>query len=93
MNKDDNKDLKMGKKPQNENQWKCELCEKILSTKYAKEIHERTVHFEIKDNLCTKCDRAFADKHSLQNHMNSVHKKIKEFKCNDCTKSFAIKFI
>ena len=49
---------------------KCEICEKILSTKKNLKRHRMAVHEKLKEFECLTCDKLFSRKWHLKVHMD-----------------------
>jgi len=70
--------------------FKCDVCEKELSTAYALKKHEKT-HGD-RDLECTHCSRAFQHKHALLSHvLLTHHRELLGHECNDCGSKFSTK--
>ena len=68
---------------------RCEICEKIFSTKGLKSKHVSTVHGEKKTFECNVCSRVYGGQQSLSEHIKDSHKKgKKKHKCDSCEKWF-----
>ena len=72
---------------ENEN-YKCELCPKIFSSKGNIEKHIKNIHEGQKNNKCDFCDKAFKDLYDLKRHIRCVHERQKNYKCDICGKCF-----
>ena len=72
--------------------WQCELCNKILCSKYTLKLHMETIHEKKTKFQCHICNRCFAHKASMQYHIDSFHKKLKPHKCKTCNKCFTKEF-
>ena len=71
------------------NYLKCEICEKIFTTKDFKIKHLSIVHGEMKTFECNICLRVFGGQQSLSTHIKHSHKKDKKkHKCDSCEKQF-----
>lgn len=67
--------------------YKCEYCEKVLTTQKGLS-HHRTVHTGEKSYKCDFCGNAFARKGTLIDHIRT-HTGEKPYKCDICDASFA----
>ena len=65
-------------------EFKCDLCDRIFSTKGSLKMHIKSVHDKIKDICCSDCDMKFLTNAHLQRHKSSVHDKIKNYECELC---------
>ena len=63
-----------------ENNFKCEICGKSLSTKSLLQQHIRCVHEKIKNYKCTHCDYAAGQQFTLTVHINTHHTN-KTYRC------------
>ena len=73
-------------------QFQCEQCPKICSSKTHLKHHVRTVHegFSLQ---CLQCPKTFGTKSALFKHVRTIHEGIREtFSCEQCDKGFASKF-
>ena len=81
------KEYERGKKQRDSNiknkLFECKECKKCSGTNYDLEIHIKSVHLKIKDNICTYdgCDFRCSEKGQLNNHIKEVHLKIKDNFC------------
>ena len=48
--------------------YKCDECEKILSSRYSLQVHKRTVHQGLRPFECAKCGETFGHKHLMTRH-------------------------
>ena len=56
----------------------CETCSVVFSKPYAKKIHVRNVHYQIRDKSCHLCTFSTFSKEKLQTHIKKVHENIME---------------
>ena len=68
--------------------WKCDLCEKILSSKHCLYVHKKVVHSENYRFKCHLCDYKSKYKVYLQVHIDSIHSKKYSYKCDLCDVKF-----
>ena len=53
----------------------CPVCRKVLSSKYALQIHLRDVHAEARRNFsCSFCNKSYASENSYRVHMSLKHR-------------------
>ena len=69
-------------KRENDFQWSCSVCEKILTTKSGLQFHIQSEHHGIK-NPCPNCDYQASNTSNLNRHIKAKHEGIK-FPCNVC---------
>ena len=70
---------------------KCTICNKILSSKRARDDHVKNLHFVLTDNAkCTKCEKVFPSKKRLVAHISTSHSE-KKYQCDFCEKTFFTK--
>ena len=69
-------------KRENDFQWSCSVCEKVLTTKSGLQFHIQSDHHGIK-NPCPKCDYQASTTSNLNRHIKAKHEGVK-FPCNDC---------
>ena len=85
-----NNELKENKPPIVD-QFKCDKCDKVFSTKKYLRQHQRNVHpkqHQLNQFECDKCDRAFNSYMRLANHKYNVHPKCLHM-CDKCDKVFS----
>ena len=68
--------------------YKCDPCNKELTTKQVLEKHFQIVHHKILKNKCDLCTKAFSTRKSLISHIKKYHEKVKDFKCKQCDKEY-----
>jgi len=68
-----------------EDQRKCTVCGKILSSVHKLNVHIRK-HEGRLDFQCSECDKKFATKYGLTKHQRTHDKK---FECSDCGKKYS----
>ena len=72
-----------------QNNFKCEICDKNISTNMNKTQHIRNVHGELKNFTCNVCNKKFGRKNTLTLHLKNNHQEGPgNFKCDSCEKSF-----
>ena len=85
-----------GKIEPKEEVFKCNICEKILSSKQKLEMHKKKcVIKEVKEFKCQYCDKILSSKQNLEIHIKKceiIEEKI-EFKCEYCLKILSTKQI
>ena len=66
---------------------KCEICEKVLTSKKTLQNHFTGVHNKIEKKLliCNICTKYF-QAHYLKKHIHAVHEGHKDYKCESCGK-------
>ncbi|RWS21276.1 zinc finger protein OZF-like protein, partial [Leptotrombidium deliense] len=72
--------------------FKCNLCNKVLQSKYAARLHIRQVHLNEETYACKLCEQKYRKYVALKQHIESVHKnyqdvtklKIEHFKRLTC---------
>ncbi|KAI0237395.1 hypothetical protein LSAT2_012103 [Lamellibrachia satsuma] len=73
----------------------CEICGKVLRTKYSLKHHIRAVHQGIKTYpkkcLCTLCGKICRNVTVLKEHQNKWHLHIKPYMCKTCGRPFHAK--
>ena len=87
-----NNELKENKPPIVD-QFKCDKCDKVFSTKKYLRQHQRNVHpkqHQLNQFECDKCDRAFNYRKGLSTHISNVHPKYLHT-CGTCGKTFKTK--
>ena len=53
----------------------CGLCGKVLSSKYALQVHARDVHSDVRRNFsCRLCGKVYASQNSYRVHMSLKHR-------------------
>lgn len=53
----------------------CQACGKMLSSKYALQVHMRDVHSDVKRNYsCAICNKVYASQNSYRVHMSLKHR-------------------
>ena len=68
---------------------KCEICEKIYSSKQYLKNHIITIHNQKgKNYYCNICTKAFKSQTYLTVHVSTIHGNRKQFKCESCFKTF-----
>ena len=77
--------------------YKCDVCEKIFSTKYVLERHTVRVHQGLYKLHCEHCGLGFMDGYALKVHTKEHHSESTErqksvFHCSICQRSFTRKF-
>ena len=70
--------------------WKCDICTKILGTKYDLKRHIREVHenVTIKPFACESCDMTFRTKQYLEAHQKAIHED-QRYQCKNCDRFFS----
>ena len=68
--------------------YKCDICEKVLTTKSIFKDHARLHNGETYE--CDQCNKKYYSKHALNNH---YCKDSERFKCNLCDKTFSSKYV
>ena len=72
-----------------ENNSKCEICEKTLSTNQRKSQHIKNIHGEVKMFSCNVCNKIFGQNFQLTSHLKNYHQEgPQNFKCDICEKYF-----
>lgn len=71
--------------------YKCEKCNKNLSSKESLKTHIENVHDKKRIINCNLCDNKFSNNTSLQLHIKAVHEKSLEEKCEKCNKIYSTK--
>ncbi|XP_065163488.1 zinc finger protein 34-like [Atheta coriaria] len=66
---------------------KCELCDKLFSTKQNLDVHHKAVHNNTKPYACDKCDKQFPYFSSYKNHL--LQHVSKTHACDQCEKVFS----
>ncbi|XP_059083174.1 zinc finger autosomal protein-like isoform X2 [Tigriopus californicus] len=64
----------------------CDVCQKTFARKYELQIHVKTIHLNIKDNVCPEigCNYRTAEKGKIKKHLEQKHWGVKNFKCRQC---------
>ena len=74
---------------QNDNN-KCEICEKVFKSQNIFKKHFRTVHGNKgKIITCNICTKTFQSQMQLNIHVKTVHGICEDYKCESCGKSFS----
>ena len=68
-------------------QFRCNLCDKYLSSKNSLLRHIRT-HTGEKPYECTQCGQRFTQIASLNEHVRRLHTGKRPYSCTQCTKAF-----
>ncbi|KAG8176293.1 hypothetical protein JTE90_011277 [Oedothorax gibbosus] len=68
--------------------FKCDICNKFLSSKRTLKAHKETHETLTKNHKCKECGHLFARADSLRIHMQ-VHTSTNRFTCDICSKVFA----
>ena len=84
--------LHMHEKEKEKPKLQCEFCFKNFVSKQSLCMHQKSVHFKIKDLKCPQCDKSFSLKTVLRNHISSIHTtRQKSFECNECDAKYITK--
>ena len=51
----------------------CPICNKILSSEFQLELHNKRAHENVKNHKCDVCEKRFNTKKELKQHNESVH--------------------
>ena len=70
----------------------CQYCGSKFSSTGKKEVHEKSVHLNIRDIMCDECDYRTANAYKLKMHKEAVHEGI-VYKCDvpGCGRSYRTK--
>ena len=70
----------------------CQYCGSKFSSTAKKEVHEKSVHLNIRDIMCDECDYRTANAYKLKMHKEAVHEGI-VYKCDvpGCGRSYRTK--
>ena len=68
--------------------YKCDLCPKVLSNPERLKRHVKSVHDQIKDHQCEQCNTSYSDSQSLRRHVRTKHENGNEANCDLCGKGF-----
>ena len=68
--------------------YRCDPCNKELTSKYALKKHFQVVHHRILDHKCETCEKTFSTKPSLIDHTKKYHEIVKDFKCKQCDREY-----
>lgn len=72
--------------------FKCDLCDKIFSTRTKKQYHEKAKHMGTRNiSNCPYCDVPFRSYYQRNQHMVKVHDLDVKYKCNVCNKGYILK--
>lgn len=72
--------------------FKCDLCDKIFSTRTKKQYHEKAKHMGTRNiSNCPYCDVPFRSYYQRNQHMVKVHDSDVKYKCNVCNKGYILK--
>ncbi|XP_045456730.1 zinc finger protein 287-like [Melitaea cinxia] len=75
-----------------EGSFKCDLCEKIFSSRTKKQYHEKTKHLGARSiSNCPFCDVPFRSYYQRNQHLVKVHNSEAQYKCNVCNKGYILK--
>ena len=71
----------------------CEICGKVLKSKFALQLHRNAIHLGIKNTymkpyLCTSCGKLCSNKTVYREHQNKEHLGIKPYVCDVCNVAF-----
>ena len=63
--------------------WKCDICTRILATKYELKRHIRQVHENANNKpfACDSCDMTFKSRTYLEAHQKAIHENHR-YECN-----------
>ena len=70
--------------------FKCDVCDKVLTTKSNLFKHNRSVHEKI-SFICSLCNKSFSRKDAMKRHKKAVHERILDFQCKTCFAKFTKK--
>lgn len=75
-----------------EGSFKCDLCDKIFSSRTKKQYHEKTKHLGARSiSNCPFCDTPFRSYYQRNQHLVKVHNSEAQYKCNVCNKGYILK--
>lgn len=75
-----------------EGSFKCDLCDKVFSSRMKKQYHEKTKHLgERRISNCPFCGVPFRSYYQRNQHLVKVHNSEAQYKCNVCDKSYIMK--
>ncbi|CAH2100576.1 unnamed protein product [Euphydryas editha] len=75
-----------------EGSFKCDLCEKVFSSRTKKQYHEKTKHLGARSiSNCPYCDVPFRSYYQRNQHFVKVHNSEAQYKCNICNKGYILK--
>jgi hypothetical protein len=72
-------------------EYKCELCDKVYKLEGNLKNHVTKVHDKKEidnSNTCHICDKILSDKGKLNRHIENVHKKVSKVKCDICKREY-----
>ena len=64
-------------------EFKCEICEKSVSTVPCEDKHVSVIHKQ-----CKTCGKSFSRSGELKKHIKTIHEGQRNYKCDFCGKSF-----
>uniref|UniRef100_A0A182JT74 C2H2-type domain-containing protein n=1 Tax=Anopheles christyi TaxID=43041 RepID=A0A182JT74_9DIPT len=67
--------------------YKCDLCAKDFSSKYALAVHQKTHNDRPRTFVCNECGNSFYSRHNLVQH-ERTHRAVREYECHVCRKKF-----
>lgn len=70
----------------NQNNFKCEQCDKVLSSAEGLKLHMR-YHSDDQSIMCEICGRAFLQPYRLKVHMESHMREGNDYRCHICSRS------
>jgi len=71
--------------------YRCSVCQKLFSYKQHLQTHIKTVHLKIREYSCDLCGKRFGEKSALRKHTKTVHERIRPYKCDKCGSTFGQK--
>ena len=69
----------------------CPICNKILSSEFQLELHNKRAHENVKNHKCDVCEKSFKTNKDLKSHDKNVHS-LETYKCDSCEKTFNTNF-
>ena len=70
----------------------CDTCDKRFTMKSQLDIHQKTVHENLKAFKCDSCEKTFGQIGHLKRHFRVAHEKLRPHSCEHCGKSFGAKW-